>query len=82
MILWAGARLGGSQHAKASDCMTYKICGGELMSNMTRVTLKKGHETEDFLHYFDNRLVLCDDKYVPQAEWFEKVKTNGAMFRI
>jgi hypothetical protein len=79
MICWSGKRLAGAEHARASDCMN-KICGGELSSKMTRVSVKKGNEDETFLHYFKDRLILCDDKYY--SGWHDDIKTKGAMFRI
>lgn len=81
LICWMGAKLSGDQIAKTSEAMD-DITEHVNTSDMTRIRVKKGHETEGLLRFFPEGFVILDEQRVPMADFHAKITERGAMFRV
>lgn len=76
-----GNNLVGDQIAKTSEAMD-DICEHLNTSDMTRMPVRKGHETEELLRFFPNGFVILDEARVPMNDFYAKVNEKGVMFRV
>jgi len=81
MICWMGRKLAGDERAKTTLAMD-ELCGGILTSNMTRIQVRKGHETEELLRFFPGGFVILDEARVSMDALEAKLSENGLMFRV
>lgn len=81
ILLWTGRRLSGDEMNLASLGID-KLTGSEKSTNITRVTIRKGHEDESFMQFFKHGLIILDGPHQPMAQWRDHVKDKGTMFRI
>jgi hypothetical protein len=81
LICWIGGHLVGEQLSTTSEAMD-DICEHINTSDMTRMRVKKGHETEELLRFFPKGFIILDEARVPLSEFYKKVDERGAMFRI
>jgi len=51
-------------------------------SDMTRIRVCKGRETEELLRFFPNGFVILDEARVPMADFNAKANEKGLMFRV
>ena len=76
-----GAKLTIENEAKTSTIWD-NINGGINTSDMTRISVRKGHEDEAFLKFFPNGFVILDEERVAWDDYLAKFNANGAMFRV
>lgn len=76
-----GRRVEGDDYAKFNELVT-KHQGGVLTDFTTLMPLRKGAEDEAFLQFFPKGFFILDEERVPFADYQNKVKEHGAMFRI
>lgn len=81
LICWMGNNLIGDQVAKTSEAMD-EICEHLNTSDMTRMRVRKGHETEELLRFFPNGFIILDEARVPLSDFYKKVEEKGTMFRV
>jgi len=81
LICWMGQRLIGDQIAKTSEAMD-DITEHLNTSDMTRIRVSKGHETEELLRFFPNGFVILDEARTSIADFYAKANEKGAMFRV
>lgn len=51
-------------------------------SDMTRIRVSKGHETEELLRFFPSGFIILDEARTPLADFYAKANEKGAMFRV
>lgn len=76
-----GKKVEGEQYAKFNDMIT-AFQGGVMTDKTTLMPLRKGAEDEAFLQFFPKGFFILDEHRVPFAEYQNKVKEQGALFRI
>lgn len=81
VIKWFGPRAT-VEHMQGASAAVEQVLGGVFSSDDTCISIKKGHETESFLSFFPDGFAILDEARIPMADWMEKSKQNGVMFRI
>lgn len=58
------------------------ICEHVNTSDMTRIRVNKGHETEELLRLFSNGFTILDESREPINDFFARANDHGLMFRV
>lgn len=82
LVQWFGPRLPSdevSAHRVYMDKLTNNILSPR---EITRQTVMQGHEDDTLLKFFPNGFICHDGARMDQAALHQKIKDNGAMYRI